>query len=1114
VLADGRILIAGGDPGGTAEIFDPGTMKSTRFDSRMAKGRSSHSAILLRSGKVLLAGGLSPDGGELSSGELFDPETLRFSTVNSSMRGARTRPTLRELPDGKVQIIGGDAEQTMEMFNAEGRYFTARARLVPESDSEASIAEVLSSPSRAALIQNQDSFARRSEVGVPEVQARRSTLLDSMVGRSESITDLLDRSGHTITEIPLTGTALIAGGKSSGGMTLMSATTTSSSSATVTTDETDYAPGETVIISGTGWLAGETVELRLHRDEQDPSADTLLSALADENGEIQNSEYVCQESDLGVTFLLTATGQTSGYVAQTTFTDARNWVLTFAGTGTGSVTITPNTGTINAPTTCGGTGTNAGSQTVTGTCSPNITTSTNGAILTFTAVASGGSTFAGWSAATNFDPTTCSGTTNPCTAIAAANASLTVTFNLGTAPTITCPANIESSNDTGQCSASLTFSTSATGAPTPTIECKIGATVITSPHTFPVGSTSVTCTATNSAGSDSCMFTVTVKDTEAPTCNLPADITQNNDAGVCGAVVNYTASASDNCPGATIVCTPASGSTFAVGTTTVNCTASDASSDSLDTNCSFNVTVKDTEAPTCNLPPDITQNNDAGVCGAVVNYTASASDNCPGATIVCTPASGSTFAVGTTTVNCTASDASTDSLDTNCSFNVTVKDSEAPTCNLPPDITQNNDGGVCGAVVNYTATASDNCPGATIMCTPASGSTFAVGTTTVNCTASDTSTDSPDTNCSFTVSVKDTEAPTCNLPADITQNNDAGVCGAVVNYTATASDNCPGATIMCTPASGSTFVVGTTTVNCTASDTSTDSSDTNCSFTVSVKDTEAPTCNLPPNITQNNDAGVCSAVVNYTATASDNCQGASIICSPPSGSAFAVGTTAVNCTASDVSPDSPNTACSFMVTVTDVEAPTCNLPGNIVSTCSTSSAGGVVTYIATASDNCSGASISCTPASGSTFPIGVTTVNCTAVDASAYSSDTICSFTVTVQYTFTGFFQPVDNPPTTNIVKAGQSVPLKFQLTCGGNFISDLLAVYSVQSINVICGGDVDGDPIPADDSGSSGLHYDFVANQFVYSWKTQKQWANTCRRFILTLRDGSTHEAYFQFKK
>ena len=123
-----------------------------------------------------------------------------------------------------------------------------------------------------------------------------------------------------MTELPGTNMAILVGGLSSGGALQQRAVLFSSSSATVTTDKSDYMPGETVIITGTGWLPGETVNLNVHRDNNQPP-DTLYTAVADANGNIENSEMVVQESDLGNTFVLTATGQTSGYTAQTTFTD-------------------------------------------------------------------------------------------------------------------------------------------------------------------------------------------------------------------------------------------------------------------------------------------------------------------------------------------------------------------------------------------------------------------------------------------------------------------------------------------------------------------------------------------------------------------------------------------------------------------------------------------------------------------------------------------------------------------------------------------------------------------------------------------------------------------------
>ena len=151
---------------------------------------------------------------------------------------------------------------------------------------------------------------------------------------------------------------------------------------------------------------------------------------------------------------------------------ARNWVLTFAGSGSGSVTITPNTGTVNAPTTCGGTGTNASSQTVTSTCSPNITTSDNGATVTFSATAASGSSFGGWSGQANLSSSTCSGTTNPCSAVMGANAALTVTFNAlrPTTTGVSCtPASVVF-NEATTCTAIVTDTGSGTKSdPTGTV---------------------------------------------------------------------------------------------------------------------------------------------------------------------------------------------------------------------------------------------------------------------------------------------------------------------------------------------------------------------------------------------------------------------------------------------------------------------------------------------------------------------------------------------------------------------------------------------------------------------------------------------------------------------
>jgi hypothetical protein len=165
-----------------------------------------------------------------------------------------------------------------------------------------------------------------------------------------------------------------------------------------------------------------------------------------------------------------------------------------------------------------------------------------------------------------------------------------------TAPQITCPQNIIASAEGGKCSASVAFTVSANGTPAPAITCKVGNTIITSPNTFPVGVTTVNCTAANGTPPDAtCNFTVTVRDTQPPTVNCPANITAVTDKTGCQATCQTVSfpppAASDNCPDVTVVCNPPSGSCFPVGVTSVTCIATDRAGNTAA--CSFTVTVFD-----------------------------------------------------------------------------------------------------------------------------------------------------------------------------------------------------------------------------------------------------------------------------------------------------------------------------------------------------------------------------------------------------------------------------------------------------------------------------------------------------------------------------------------
>ncbi|MBV9496502.1 MAG: HYR domain-containing protein [Acidobacteria bacterium] len=227
---------------------------------------------------------------------------------------------------------------------------------------------------------------------------------------------------------------------------------------------------------------------------------------------------------------------------------------------------------------------------------------------------------------------------------------------------LTCPANVTQSNDPNQCGAVITYP-----APTDNGQCGTVTTDFPSGSFFPVGTTTVHVTSTSGS---SCQFNVTVNDTQPPAITCPANITTSNDPNQCGAVVNYEVpQASDNCPNTTVQTSFPSGSFFPVGTTTVTVTAQDASGNTA--NCNFTVTVNDTQPPAITCPANQTVNA-TGPSGAVVNYDApEVTDNCPTPQpTTCSTPSGSTFPVGTTTVQCTAHDAAGNSA--SCSFQVTV----------------------------------------------------------------------------------------------------------------------------------------------------------------------------------------------------------------------------------------------------------------------------------------------------------------------------------------------------------------------------------------------------------------------------------------------------------
>jgi hypothetical protein len=278
----------------------------------------------------------------------------------------------------------------------------------------------------------------------------------------------------------------------------------------------------------------------------------------------------------------------------------------------------------------------------------------------------------------------------------------------------------------------------------------------------------------------------------------------------------------------------------------------------------------------------------------------------------------------------------------------------------------------------------------------ASGSSFPKGTSTVVWKATDAV--SLVATCSFSVTVTDGQAPNVTCPANIIKNTSPGVCTAVTTYpTPTFTDNCAGGSVAIQSGlpSGSAFPKGATTVVWRATDavglTKT------CTFRVTVNDAQAPNIVCPASQTKNTDAGLCTTTATYAnATFTDNCSGGSVVrvSGLASGATFPRGVNNVVFRATDAAGNSSN--CTMTITVNDGQFPVITCPANIVRNNDPNQCYATVTYTVTATDNCSGVinTLFTGLASGSAFPVGVSTHVWRATDAGANS--TTCSFTVTV----------------------------------------------------------------------------------------------------------------------
>jgi hypothetical protein len=147
VLQDGRLLIVGGGHGDyessappppdvdRAEIYDPATARST-FTGAQINPRSESTATLLEDGRVLVSGGVVPQGYAVATAELFDPRRGEF-VATGSMSRARYGHAAILLDDGRVLVIGGDGSDdpaSAELYDPEmGSFVPTGPVAVPQA---------------------------------------------------------------------------------------------------------------------------------------------------------------------------------------------------------------------------------------------------------------------------------------------------------------------------------------------------------------------------------------------------------------------------------------------------------------------------------------------------------------------------------------------------------------------------------------------------------------------------------------------------------------------------------------------------------------------------------------------------------------------------------------------------------------------------------------------------------------------------------------------------------------------------------------------------------------------------------------------------------------------
>ncbi|HET7534517.1 MAG TPA: PxKF domain-containing protein, partial [Nocardioidaceae bacterium] len=169
----------------------------------------------------------------------------------------------------------------------------------------------------------------------------------------------------------------------------------------------------------------------------------------------------------------------------------------------------------------------------------------------------------------------------------------------------------------------------------------------------------------------------------------------------------------------------------------------------------------------------------------------------------------------------------------------------------------------------------------------------------------------------------------------------------------------------------------------------------------------------------------------------------------------------------------------------------------------------VVAPTCTADDGGSGVKGECT-VSGFSTAVGTHTLTATAMDDVGNVGTKTLTYTV-MAWRLDGFYKPVDMG-VLNTVKAGSTVPLKFNVFKGGERLTaNIGATFSAKKVT--CGGSVEDAIEEFATTGSTSLRYDSTGQQWIQNWATPKLGAGSCYKVTLTTADGTYVSADFKLK-